>query len=170
MTWLLSVSLLHQTCWLLPSVPFLPRMQRSEPRHTRQCFTTLIKENCLFFLSFFSSYRVWLFQRPQASPREEKRVFASFCSVTSLESGWDKTGGCKSANDGTEADIRVSDGQIGTWRRTRAFWMGELLLVVWPQLVERTKCSQSCVRPCDPFAGHAPSLGSASHFNPVTHF
>lgn len=37
---------------------------------------------------------------------------------------------CKAANDGTEAHIRVSAGQIATWRHTRALWMGELLLVV----------------------------------------
>lgn len=41
---------------------------------------------------------------------------------------------------------------------------------VWLQFVKRTKCSRACVRPCDPLAGHAPSRGSASHFNPVTHF
>lgn len=38
------------------------------------------------------------------------------------------------------------------------------------RFVKRTKCSRACVRPCDPLAGHAPSSGSASHFNPVTHF
>lgn len=38
--------------------------------------------------------------------------------------------GWKAENDATEAHIRVSAGKIGTWRRTRALWMGQLLLVV----------------------------------------
>lgn len=99
-------------------------MQNTQPSLTGLRFTALTNAK-------LSSYQVWLFQRPQASPLEEKSRFSLLiiCHLSGKRRSLNWCS-CEAANDSTGARIRVSAGQIWTWRRTRALWMEELLLVV----------------------------------------
>lgn len=94
-----------------------------------------------------SSYRVWLFQRPQASPREEKSRFLLVIDHLSGKrlrlNWWAEVSRREWSCYQSWADENMTPYKGVLNGRTPP-------CCVWPRLVERTKCSQSCVRPCDP--------------------